>query len=95
MREDIMAVKKEIKELKEQSFAMELYKNMQNEMQKINKRFFFVLIIVLCMWFATIGYLVYILNDIETVNDTVDIQDVKSIDNSHIKIGDDIWEKSH
>lgn len=95
MREDIMEVKKEIKELKEQSFAMELYKNMQNEMQKINKRFFFVLIIVLCMWFATIGYLVYILNDIETVNDTVDIQDVKSIDNSHIKIGDDIWEKSH
>lgn len=95
MREDIMAVKKEIKELKEQSFAMELYKNMQNEMQKINKRFFFVLIIVLCMWFATIGYLVYILNDIETVNDTVDIQDVESIDNSHIKIGDDIWEKSH
>lgn len=90
MREDIMEVKKEIKELKEQSFAMELYKNMQNEMQKINKRFFFVLIIVLCMWFATIGYLVYILNDIETVNDTVDIQDVKSIDNSHIKIGDDI-----
>ena len=41
-------------------------------------------------------YLVYILNDIGIIedSDSIEIQDVESIDNSHIKIGDDIWEKS-
>ena len=46
------------------------------------------------MWFITIGYLVYLLNDIETQIDTIEIQDVEQIDSSHIKIGDDTWEKS-
>ena len=47
------------------------------------------------MWFATIGYLVYVLNDIGTVEEsTIDIDGVETIDNSHIKIGDDVWEKS-
>ena len=54
-----------------------------------------VLLIVLFMWFLTIGYLVYVLNDTGTINDdTIEVQGVQSIDNSHIKIGDDIWEKS-
>ena len=40
------------------------------------------------MWFATIGYLVYILNDIGTETTTteelIDIDDVDNIENSHI-----------
>lgn len=89
-----MAVQKEVKELKEQSLAMELLK----DYKKANKRQFIIIIVILAMWFATIGYLVYVLNDIEYVettdNDTIEIDGVESIDNSHIKIGDDIWEKS-
>ena len=62
IRDDIMAVKKEIKELKEQSLAMELL----NDYKKTNKRQFIIILVILTMWFCTIGYLVYILNDIGT-----------------------------
>ena len=69
--DDIMAVKKEIKELKEQSLAME----MLSESKKTNKRicvsFTTVLILVLCFWFATICYLVHVLNDIGTIEETI------------------------
>ena len=71
------------------SFASEIL----SDYKKANKRMFVIIIITLIMWFTTIGYLVYLLNDIEVVNDTIEIEDVESIDNSHIKIGDDIWEK--
>jgi cell division septal protein FtsQ len=92
VREEVEELKKELNEVKEQSLAMEILK----EQKKNNKRLFIALIVVLCMWFATIGYLVYVLNSIEVVDDidTIEIEDVETIDNSHIKIGDDIWEKS-
>lgn len=93
MKEDINMAKKELNELKEQSLAMEILR----EQKKSNKRLFIALIVVLCMWFVTIGYLVYVLNDIssvETDTDVIEIEEVESIDNTHIKIGDDIWEKS-
>ena len=62
LREDIMAVQKEIQELKEKSLAMELVR----DYKKQNRRQFLIIVIMLIMWFATIGYLVYVLNDIET-----------------------------
>lgn len=92
IQEDIEKVENKMKELESKSFAKELL----DDYKKANKRLFIIILVILTMWFATIGYLVYILNDIGTVedNDTIDIQDVENIDNSHIKIGDDIWEKS-
>ncbi len=89
IKEDVIEMKKSVEEIKEQSLAMELL----NGEKKTNKRMFVLLLVVLSMWFCTIGYLVYILNDIGT--ETIEIQDVETIDNSHIKIGDDIWEKSN
>lgn len=72
------------------SGAIEILKDFKDD----NKRIFIVLLIVLFMWFFTIGYLVYTLNDIKTISsDTIEIEDVETIDNSHIKIGDDVWEK--
>lgn len=75
------------------SFAMEIL----IDYKKANKRQFAIIITILIMWFATIGYLVHILNQIGTLeeSDTIEIEDVETIDNSHIKIGDDIWEKSN
>lgn len=58
MRDDIMAVKQEIKELKEQSLAMELLK----DYKKTNKRQFIVILVILTMWFATIGAFLYYIN---------------------------------
>ena len=63
--------------------------------KKTNKRQFIIILVILIMWFITIGYLVYLLNDIGSYEEnSIEIQDVETIDNSHIKIGDDVWEKS-
>jgi hypothetical protein len=54
-----------------------------------NKRQFIIILVILAMWFVTIGYLVYVLNDIGTVETTSqEIQDVDTIENSNITNGD-------
>lgn len=68
----------------EQSLAMELIK----DYKKQNKRLFIIILIILFMWLATIGYLVYILNDIGVIEESIDIQEVENIDKSNIQIGD-------
>lgn len=81
------------------SFAMEMleYSKQQNKQLKSNFNISmglnFVLIILLTI---SVGYSIYLLNDIGKVEDTdsIEIVDVETIDNTHIKIGDDIWEKS-
>lgn len=71
--------------MEEKGFALELL----SDYKKANKRQFIIIIIILVMWFLTIGYLVYTLNDIETIEtSTQEIQDVESIDNSKIANGD-------
>jgi len=68
----------------EKSFAMEVLE----DYKKANKRLFVILIITLCMWFATIGYLIYLLNDIGTIENTQEIEDIDSIEYSDIINGD-------
>ena len=46
--------------MKNESFAKEILQ----DYKKANKRLFIIILVVLTMWFATIGYLVYVLNDI-------------------------------
>ena len=67
------------------SFAMDLLK----DYKKQNKRQFIIILVILAMWFVTIGYLVYVLNDMGTVETTSqEIQDVDTIENSNITNGD-------
>ena len=77
-------MKKEVEEIQEESLAMSLLK----DYKKQNKRQYIIILVILGMWFATIGYLVYILNDIGTETTTteelIDIDDVDNIENSHI-----------
>jgi len=59
--------------MKKESFAFELL----NDYKKTNKRQFIVILIILTMWFLTIGYLVYILNDIgyeEITTETYEVE---------------------
>ena len=93
MREDIMAVKKDLEEVKNESFASEILR----DYKKTNKRMFAIWIITFIAFAGLLCYTIYLLNDIGTIEDTntIDIQDVENIDNSHIKIGDEIWEKSN
>ena len=80
LRDDIMAVKNEVKELKKQSFAMELL----SDQRKQNKRLFIIVLVILSMWIATIGYLVYVLNDIGTIEETSVTQDNENGYNNYI-----------
>ena len=61
LKEEVLELEKEVKDIQEHSFAMELLK----DQKKQNKRQFIVILVILGMWFATIGYLVYILNNID------------------------------
>lgn len=84
LKEDVLDIKNEISEVKEQSFALELIK----DYKKQNKRQFIIILILLVMWFCTIGYLVYILNDIESIETTQQIDGAETIENSNITNGD-------
>ena len=82
LREEIEDVKKEVEEIQEHSFAMELLK----DQKKQNKRQFIIILVILGMWFATIGYLVYVLNDIGT--ETTEVTQENSDGNNNF-IGND------
>ena len=91
INKNVNAINDNLIQIQKNSGALDLLKSTKSD----NKRIFVILIIVLVMWFLTIGYLVYVLNDIGIVEEsTIEIDEVETIDNSHIKIGDDIWEKS-
>lgn len=76
--------------MEEQSFALDLLR----DYKKQNKRQFIVILVILTMWFVTIGYLVYVLNDIGTVEttSTQEISDVDTIENSNVTNGDSYGE---
>ena len=60
LKEDIEKVKKKVDNIEETSLAWEIVKDGERR----NKRQCIIILVILCMWFSTIGYLVYILNDI-------------------------------
>lgn len=70
----------------EQSLAMELI----NDYKKQNKRLFIIIIVILVMWLATIGYLVYVLNDIGVIEETTtqEITDFDTINGDVVNKGD-------
>jgi uncharacterized membrane protein len=76
LKEEVLEMKKEVQEIQEQSFAMELLK----DQKKQNKRQFIIILVILGMWFATVGYLVYVLNDIGTETTTQEVTDIDSVD---------------
>lgn len=85
LKDDVLEMKKEVQEVKNQSFAMEILK----DYKKANKRQFVIILFILTMWFASIGYLVYILNDISSVETTTqEVSDVDTIENSNVANGD-------
>lgn len=85
MRDDVMEIKKELEEVREESFAMELLK----DYKKANKRQFIIILVILTMWFATIGYLVYVLNDIGVIEETTqEITDFDTINGNVVNNGD-------
>ena len=76
IRDEVLEMKKEVKDIQEHSFEMELLK----DQKKQNKRQFIIILVILGMWFATNGYLVYILNDIGTTTEETTTQEITDFD---------------
>ena len=84
MREDIMAVKKDLEEIKNESFVSEILK----DYKKANKRQFIIILVLLCMFTALLGYNIYLLNDIRTIN-TTETYDMNTENGNNNFIGGD------
>lgn len=88
MREEIEEMKKEVKEIQEQTFALEIL----SDYKKQYKRLFIIWIITFLALIGVSCYLIYLLNDIgvetttteNTTTETIDIDDVDNIQDSHI-----------
>ena len=72
--------------IQKNSYALDILKDYKNE----NKRLFIIIILIVIMWFLTIGYLVYILNDIGTIDETTITQDNTNGYNNYIGNDGDI-----
>lgn len=85
LKEDVLEVKKELEEVKEQSFAMELLK----DARKTNKRQFIIILVILGMFTCLLGYTIWLLNDIST-EETIITQDNTDGYNNYIGNDGDI-----
>lgn len=86
---EIDNIKQKVHELQEHSFAYELLKDQKNLSEKQNKKQFIIILVILGMWFATIGYLVYILTDISTETTTTENYDMDTENGNNNFIGGD------
>ena len=84
LKEEMLEMKKEVEEIQEESFAMELLKDQKRQ----NKRQFIIILVILGMFACLLGYTIYLLNDfgVSTETDTIDIDNVEEIDNSNYLI---------
>lgn len=75
-----------LKKIEKNSYALEIMSDYKNE----SKRLFIILIIVLVFWFLTIGYLVYVLNDTGTIEETTtqEVSEVDTINGNVVNNGD-------
>lgn len=84
MRDEIMEIKKEVEEVKEKSFALELLQ----DQRKANKRMFIIWIITFIALVGVSVYTVYLLNDIGTIETTTEV-DQSNSDGYNNYIGND------
>lgn len=84
-KDEIEDIKHQVEEIQEESLALELIK----DYKKQNKRQFIIILVILGMWFATIGYLVYVLNDIGVETTTTETYDMNTENGNNNFIGGD------
>ena len=63
MKDEVLELKKELEEVREESFAMELLKDFKMQ----NKRLFIIWMITFLTLIGVACYTIYLLNDIESV----------------------------
>lgn len=91
MREEIISLQDRIEEIeKTRTFKNEIF----SDLKRHNKHLFILCLIIFVVLVGLVAYVIYLKSDIGKTTETIEIKDFEHIDNSHIKIGDDIWEKS-
>ena len=92
LKDDVLDMKKQVDEMKEQSFALELLSMQRRQ----NKRLFIIWIITFIAFIGLLGYTIWLLNDIGTeeitTTTTQEISDIDTIDNTNIINGDNYGE---
>ena len=86
IKEDVIDMKKEINDIKKESFAYELLQ----DQRKQNKRLFIIWIITFVSFLALLGYTIYLLNDTGVIEETQITQDNKDGYNNYIGNNGDI-----
>lgn len=68
LKKEVLELEKEVKDIQEHSFAMELLK----DQKKQNKRMFIIILVILGMFTCLLGYTIWLLTDIgvETTSTT-------------------------
>ena len=86
LREEIEDMKKEVEEIQEESFAMELLK----DARKTNKRQFIIILVILGMFTCLLGYTIWLLTDIgvETTS-TTETYDMSTEEGNNNFVGGD------
>lgn len=85
IKEDIEKVQEKVKTIEEQSLAM----SMLIDYKKQNKRLFFIWIITFIAFIGLLGYTIYLLNDIGTVETTTqEVSDFDTINGNVVNKGD-------
>ena len=86
LREEIEDMKKEVEEIQEHSFAMELLK----DQKKQNKRQYIIILVILGMFTCLLGYTIWLLNDIGTeTTTTTETYDMSTEEGNNNYIGGD------
>lgn len=88
LKEDIMAVKKEVNEVKEQSFSMELLRTQAENNAQKDKRNFIVIMTLIILLFAETIYMFKTLNDIGVTEETTTVEQTNDNGNNNY-IGND------
>lgn len=86
LKDDVLEIKKEVDEVKNKSFAMELI----SDARKANKRMFIIIIILIVAFIGLLGYTIYLLNDIGTIKTTTEVEQSDAENNNYIGNNGDI-----
>lgn len=87
LKEDFTDLERKANEL-EKSFAMEILQ----DYKLVNKRQFIVILVLIFTSLCLGGYVIYLLNDIGTVETTQEISDFDTIDGNVVN-GGSVWAK--
>ena len=86
LKDDVLDIKKEFQEVKNQSFAMDLL----NDYKKQNKRLFVIIIILIIAFMGLLAYTINLLNDIGVVETTTEVEQSDAENNNYIGNNGDI-----